>query len=79
MAIYYPFPLVFYVNQQQAELAELLSQQLFEKSQVVELFNHHYGDVTRHCSKKGGLSLSNPLLSDDYHLLLEEYEPFVVE
>lgn len=82
MAIYYPFPLVFYVNQQQEELAELLSQQLFEKkSQVAELFNHHYGDVIRQAAlqKRRKLSLSNPLLSDDYHLLLEEYEPFVVE
>lgn len=77
LAIYYPFPLVFYLNHNREDLANLLEQQLLKKeNQMTQLFEQHYGVVVRqsNLSARTKIVLDNPLLPREYLPLLERYE-----
>lgn len=82
LTIYYPFPLVFYINHQNMALANLISQQLAEKkTQIMELFDRHYGDVVDQAQlhQRIKLTLDNPMLPDGYQSRLREYEREIAE
>ena len=74
LALYYPFPLVFYVNQHQSDLARTLAQEWHNKSsQVSKLFQAHYGDVLKQAKlpNRQVLRLNNPMLPNGYEMLLD--------
>lgn len=67
LLIYYPFPLVFYVNPENTQLARRLSQgmQIITRNgQLDEIFRHHYGDLVERLQLKDRqlIPLTNPLL-----------------
>ena len=67
LLVYYPFPLVFYVNPDNTALAERVSQGLKTISTNGELdkvFNSHYGELlgNLHLPKRQLISLKNPVL-----------------
>ncbi len=76
ITLYYPFPLVFYVNENRSDLASLLKTSLLENSSAIdELFQQHYGHVIDEIgrSSRMRLTLENPLLPCGYQELLEQY------
>ncbi|MEF1256711.1 hypothetical protein [Vibrio sp. M260112] len=77
LAVYYPFPLVFYLNHNREDLANLLVQQLLKKeNQMTQLFEQHYGRVVGQSNlhARTKIVLDNPLLPREYLPLLERYE-----
>jgi hypothetical protein len=74
LAIYYPFPLVFYLNQHQPMLAERLCEQWEAKqAEISSLFDQHYGSVIEQAKldSRKKLTLQNPLLPAGYEALFE--------
>lgn len=74
LALYYPFPLVFYLHQDATDLAQCLMQEWRKKNaQVGQLFQAHYGDGLTQAAlpTREVLKLTNPLLPDGYDMLLE--------
>ncbi|WP_159737781.1 hypothetical protein [Vibrio atypicus] len=74
LAIFYPFPLVFYLNQHQSMLAERLCELWdVKKAEISELFDKHYGSVIEQAKldSRKRLTLQNPLLPDDYEALFK--------
>lgn len=68
--IYYPFPLVFYVNPSNLELAKRLEiglTELMQNGQFETLFHAHHGDVVSrlNLNKRKMFTLQNPLLPED--------------
>lgn len=74
LALYYPFPVVFYVNKNGAQLAERLGQQWQEKQQMVaEHFFAHYGEAIAKAdlAHRQVMTLTNPMLPEGYEALIE--------
>jgi hypothetical protein len=67
--IYYPFPLVYYVNEKKTELAARLEKEIQLKSRELdELFYRYFGDVLESVKRtyKKVIVLENSILPDGY-------------
>lgn len=73
-AIYYPFPLVFYVNEHEEELAKWLEEKLLGCDRLQVLFDKHYGHVADQAqlSERQIIELDNPVLPEKYKPLLNK-------
>jgi hypothetical protein len=70
LMLYYPFPLVFYVNPCSSVLVERIEQGLkmmFSNGEHETLFSHHHGNVAQRFNLRDRkiLTLTNPMLPDD--------------
>lgn len=75
LLLYYPFPLVFYVNPEKTELARRIDQGMqiiINNGQLDEIFQRHYGNLVERLQLKDRqlISLANPLLPPE----LMDYE-----
>lgn len=69
LLVYYPFPLVFYVNPQQPALAERVTrglQAIAGNGELDRIFNRYYGDLLAqlHVAKRTRITLENPILPE---------------
>ena len=67
--LYYPFPLVFYVNPNNTELARRIDQGMqiiIHNGQLDDIFQRHYGNLVERLQLKNRalITLTNPLLPD---------------
>ncbi len=67
LLVYYPFPLVFYVNPQQPALADRVTnglQTISANGELDKIFNRFYGDLLGqlHVAKRTRITLENPIL-----------------
>lgn len=67
LLVYYPFPLVFYVNPQQRVLAERVTdgvKTISTNGELDKIFNHYYGAVLDQLNlpKRTRITLENPIL-----------------
>lgn len=67
LLVYYPFPLVFYVNPQQKVLAERVTsglQTITANGELDKIFNRYYGDLLGQLqlAKRTRITLENPIL-----------------
>ncbi len=74
LLLFYPFPLVFYVNPQLPRLAERIEygfQKIIASGQLDSIFNHHYGIIVEQLNldKRVLITLDNPLIPDGFRYL----------
>lgn len=67
LLVYYPFPLVFYVNPQQPALADRIThglQTIGANGELDKIFNRFYGDLLGqlHLAERTRITLENPIL-----------------
>lgn len=77
--IFYPFPLVFYVNQDLPEMAERIEQGLqtiVSNGKLDAIFNAHYGQITEQLNldSRRIFVLDNPLIPNEYSDLAPNLE-----
>ena len=70
IVLYYPFPLVFYINAENTALAERVNQGLaaiIANGEYDSLFNKHHGDIVARLNLKNRkiFTLDNPILPDN--------------
>ena len=75
LLLYYPFPLVFYVNPENKELARRIDQGMqiiIKNGELDKIFQRHYGNLAERLQLKNRqlITLKNPLLPD----ALADYE-----
>ena len=78
LLIYYPFPLLFYVNPDKPELAKRIEEgldRIIENGAFDRLFNEQYGDlVTRlRLKERTTFRLKNPNLSEELAAVMSAY------
>lgn len=71
--LFYPFPLVFYVNPNRPKLAERIYQGLqsiISTDKLDAIFNAHYGNISEqlHLNSRRAFKLDNPLIPDEFSL-----------
>lgn len=77
--VFYPFPLVFYVNPRRTELARRIEtgmQRIIASGRLEEVFDAHYGDIVEELrlSERTLFVLDNPLLPDEFAGLTPDLE-----
>lgn len=77
--LFYPFPLVFYINPEQPKLAERIEQgfqKITSSGKLDSLFNKYYGSITEQLNldKRRIFVLDNPLLPNDFRYLSPNLE-----
>jgi hypothetical protein len=70
LILYYPFPLVFYVNPSKPVLAERIDKGLkliVSSGEHETIFSHHHGDIAQRLNLRNRkmFTLTNPILPDD--------------
>ena len=71
LILFYPFPLVFYVNPDMPELAERIDkglQNIMESGKLDEIFSEHYGDIVEKLDldQRQIFVLENPLIPEEF-------------
>lgn len=77
--LFYPFPLVFYVNPNLPELAERIElgmQRIISSGQLDAIFNEHYGEITEqlNLNNRRIFVLDNPLIPGEFSYLAPDLE-----
>ena len=81
MMYFYPFPLVFYVNPEEAELAKRINKglEIIQNNDVLDtIFNRYYEDITNDLNLKNReiIPLKNPLIPDHFSKLKPDLNDF---
>lgn len=79
LLLFYPFPLVFYVNPQLPQLAERIEngfQKIIASGKLDTIFNYHYGNIVEQLNldKRVLFTIDNPLIPDDFRNLKPNLE-----
>jgi len=77
--LFYPFPLVFYVNPELPEMAQRIEQgmqSIISSGKLDAIFNEHYGDITAQLNldSRRIFVLDNPLIPDEFRDLAPDLE-----
>lgn len=77
--LFYPFPLVFYVNPKRPKMAERIEQglqRIIASGQLTSIFNEHYGDITAQLklNSRQVFILDNPLVPANFRALAPDLE-----
>ncbi len=77
--LFYPFPLVFYINPDMPKMAERIEQGLqsiIDSGKLDAIFNKHYGKITEQLNldKRRIFILDNPLIPDEFRYLTPNLE-----
>jgi hypothetical protein len=77
--LFYPFPLVFYINPDLPKLAERIKeglQSIISTGKLDTIFNAHYGKITAqlNLNSRRIFVLENPLIPDEFRYMTPDIE-----